>query len=179
MKSEKRKVKSTKRKTRPFRPGFLLARGYGKDGVDFGALRSTFILQFFRSENEFRTAVEKYMVFCNEQRLHDKNGYQTPFKKELDFLNEQALLELKSIRQGDSDRKTFLFAVSVLSFFIFVSNLKSEIKSPQTRMKSRKKKKHPLMSNPRGFGLQRVFHAFRTDGFELSEIKPCSNALGH
>ena len=50
----------------------------------------------YRSENEFRTAVEKYMVFYNEQRPHAKNGYKTPFKKELDFLNKQALLELKS-----------------------------------------------------------------------------------
>ena len=50
----------------------------------------------YLSENEFRTAIEKYMVFCNEQRPHAKNGYKTPFKKELDFLNEQALLELKS-----------------------------------------------------------------------------------
>lgn len=51
----------------------------------------------YRSENEFRTAVDTYMVFYNEQRPHAKNGYKTPFKKELDFLNKQALLELKSI----------------------------------------------------------------------------------
>lgn len=50
----------------------------------------------YRSENEFRTAVEKYMIFYNEQRPHAKNGYKTPFKKELDFFNKQALLELKS-----------------------------------------------------------------------------------
>ena len=50
----------------------------------------------YRSENEFRTAVDTYMVFYNEQRPHAKNGYKTPFKKELDFLNKQALLELKS-----------------------------------------------------------------------------------
>lgn len=50
----------------------------------------------YRSENEFRTAVDRYMVFYNEQRPHAKNGYKTPFKKELDFLNKQALLELKS-----------------------------------------------------------------------------------
>lgn len=50
----------------------------------------------YRSENEFRTAVEKYMIFYNERRPHAKNGYKTPFKKELDFLNKQALLELKS-----------------------------------------------------------------------------------
>lgn len=50
----------------------------------------------YRSENEFRTAVGRYMVFYNEQRPHAKNGYKTPFKKELDFLNKQALLELHS-----------------------------------------------------------------------------------
>ena len=50
----------------------------------------------YRSENEFRTAVDTYMVFYNEQRPHAKNGYKTPFKKELYFLNKQALLELKS-----------------------------------------------------------------------------------
>ena len=50
----------------------------------------------YRSENEFRTAVDRYMVFYNEQRPHAKNGYKTPFKKELNFRNKQALLELKS-----------------------------------------------------------------------------------
>ena len=47
----------------------------------------------YRSENEFRTAVDKYMIFYNEQRPHAKNGYKTPLKKELDYLNKQALLE--------------------------------------------------------------------------------------
>lgn len=50
----------------------------------------------YRSENEFKKAVDKYMVFYNEQRPHAKNGYKTPLKKELDFLNKQVLLELKS-----------------------------------------------------------------------------------
>lgn len=49
----------------------------------------------YRSENEFRTAVDKYMTFYNEQRPHVKNGYKTPLKKEADFLSNQALLELK------------------------------------------------------------------------------------
>ncbi len=44
----------------------------------------------YRSEGEFRTAVDKYMTFYNEQRPHAKNGYRTPFKKELDFYNKQA-----------------------------------------------------------------------------------------
>lgn len=50
----------------------------------------------YRSENEFRTAVDKYMIFYNEQRPHAKNGYKTPSKKESDFFNKQALLDLKS-----------------------------------------------------------------------------------
>ena len=50
----------------------------------------------YRSENEFRTAVDTYMIFYNEQRPHAKNGYRTPFKKEVDYFNKQALLELKS-----------------------------------------------------------------------------------
>lgn len=50
----------------------------------------------YRSENEFRTAVDTYVVFYNEQRPHAKNGYKTPFKKELDFLNKQALLAANS-----------------------------------------------------------------------------------
>lgn len=46
----------------------------------------------YRSESEFRTAVDKYMIFYNEQRPHAKNGYKTPMKKELDYYNRQALL---------------------------------------------------------------------------------------
>lgn len=44
----------------------------------------------YRSENEFRTAVDKYIIFYNEQRPHWKNGYKTPLKKEVDFLSKQA-----------------------------------------------------------------------------------------
>ena len=47
----------------------------------------------YRSEYEFRTAVEKYMTFYNEQRPHSKNGYKTPLKKELDYFNKQAFSE--------------------------------------------------------------------------------------
>ena len=47
----------------------------------------------YRSENEFRTAVNKYMIFYNEQRSHAKHGYKTLLKKELDYFNKQALLE--------------------------------------------------------------------------------------
>lgn len=45
-------------------------------------------------ENEFRTAVDKYMIFYNEQRTHEKNGYKTPPKKELDYYNKQAILSI-------------------------------------------------------------------------------------
>ena len=50
----------------------------------------------YRSENEFRTAVENYMIYYNEKRPHAKNAYKTPLKKDLEYYNEQALLEQKS-----------------------------------------------------------------------------------
>lgn len=51
----------------------------------------------YRSESEFRTAVDKYMTFYNELRLHAKNAYRTPFKKELDFIIDKLLFEQKQI----------------------------------------------------------------------------------
>ena len=36
----------------------------------------------YRSEAEFRAAVDAYMVFYNERRPHAKNGYKTPTKQE-------------------------------------------------------------------------------------------------
>ena len=53
--------------------------------------------------------------------------------------------------------KTFWFRYPFWTFLISLSNLKFRIKSPQTRMKSGKMKKHPLVSKPRGFRLQRMF----------------------
>lgn len=50
----------------------------------------------YRSEREFRTAVDQYMVFYNEQRPHAKNGHKTPLKKELDYFNRQAMLDAKA-----------------------------------------------------------------------------------
>lgn len=44
----------------------------------------------YRSENEFKAAVDKYILFYNEQRPHAKNAYKTPAKKEADFFNTQA-----------------------------------------------------------------------------------------
>ena len=46
----------------------------------------------YRSENEFKTAVDNYMTYYNERRPHAKNAYKTPLKKELEYYNEQALL---------------------------------------------------------------------------------------
>lgn len=40
----------------------------------------------YRSENEFRTAVDKYMAFYNDERPHATNQYKTPSQKEHDFL---------------------------------------------------------------------------------------------
>lgn len=39
----------------------------------------------YRSENEFKAAVDIYIEFYNEKRPHKKNGYKTPAEKELDF----------------------------------------------------------------------------------------------
>ncbi|MBQ6570450.1 MAG: IS3 family transposase [Clostridia bacterium] len=47
----------------------------------------------YRSEKEFRTAVDKYVVFYNEQRPHAKNKYKTPLRKELDFWDKQAAFD--------------------------------------------------------------------------------------
>ena len=60
-----------------------------------------------------------------------------------------------------------------------MSKLKSRIKRLKTRMKSKEMKKHPLLSKPSGFRLQRMFQyekdgfAFLIDGFEPS--KPFSS----
>ena len=45
----------------------------------------------YRSEQEFRTAVEQYIAFYNEYRPHAKNKYKTPLKKEEEFHSAQAL----------------------------------------------------------------------------------------
>lgn len=43
----------------------------------------------YRSEAEFRAAVDAYMVFYNERRPHAKNGYRTPMKLESIYFCEQ------------------------------------------------------------------------------------------
>ena len=42
----------------------------------------------YRSEREFRTAVDNYMIFYNEQRPHFYNGYKTPNVKEQEYFNK-------------------------------------------------------------------------------------------
>ena len=42
----------------------------------------------YRSENEFRAAVDKYMTFYNEERPHATNQYKTPVQKEADFFSD-------------------------------------------------------------------------------------------
>lgn len=42
----------------------------------------------YRSENEFRAAVDKYMIFYNEQRPHDTNQNKTPARKEKKFYRD-------------------------------------------------------------------------------------------
>lgn len=44
----------------------------------------------YRSEKEFKAAIDKYMVFYNTERPHAKNKYKSPDQKEADFFNKQA-----------------------------------------------------------------------------------------
>lgn len=46
----------------------------------------------YRSEYEFRTSVDNYIVFYNERRPHAKNGYKTPLKKEQDYYSNMEIL---------------------------------------------------------------------------------------
>ena len=46
----------------------------------------------YRSEREFRTAVDQYMVFYNEQRPHAKNKYKTPAGKEAEYVSNDTAL---------------------------------------------------------------------------------------
>lgn len=50
----------------------------------------------YRSEAEFRAAVDKYMVFYNERRPHTKNGYKTPMKLESIYYGEENKPEIVS-----------------------------------------------------------------------------------
>ena len=43
----------------------------------------------YRSEYEFRTAIESYMDFYNKRRPHRKNKYKSPHQKEIEFYRKQ------------------------------------------------------------------------------------------
>ena len=45
----------------------------------------------YRSEKEFKAAVDTYIKFYNENRPHKQNGYKTPAEKELEFFNNQEI----------------------------------------------------------------------------------------
>ena len=45
----------------------------------------------YRSEKEFRTAVDSYIRFYNEERPHAKNKYKTPEKKEQEYWEMQRI----------------------------------------------------------------------------------------
>ena len=46
----------------------------------------------YRSEKEFKAAVDTYMEFYNEKRPHKWNAYKTPAEKEREYLSKQAAL---------------------------------------------------------------------------------------
>lgn len=43
----------------------------------------------YRSEYEFRTAIEVYIDFYNKRRPHRKNKYKSPYQKEIEFYRKQ------------------------------------------------------------------------------------------
>ena len=45
----------------------------------------------YRSEYDFRSAVDKYMVFYNSKRPHKKLQYKTPEQKEQEFSLKNAV----------------------------------------------------------------------------------------
>lgn len=49
----------------------------------------------YRSEYEFRTAIDTYIDFYNNQRPHKKNKHRTPYQKEVDYYNNSQ--EVKSM----------------------------------------------------------------------------------
>lgn len=50
----------------------------------------------YRSEAEFRAAVDKYMVFYNERRPHTQNGYKTPSKTESLYYRDETTSDMES-----------------------------------------------------------------------------------
>lgn len=72
----------------------------------------------YRSESEFRTAVDRYMIFYNEQRPHIKNGYKTPLKNWIITIPKRHQRQ-NEIRHGSSYFKVSFFPFAILHFFDF------------------------------------------------------------
>ena len=64
----------------------------------------------YRSESDFRSAVDKYMIFYNTKRPHKKLQYKTPEQKE-----EEYALKLKDF--WDTCRQTKGFKKGLLLIF--------------------------------------------------------------
>lgn len=47
----------------------------------------------YRSDGDFRAAVDRYMTFYNEVRPHVKNAYKTPLAKEQEYYSSQGIVE--------------------------------------------------------------------------------------
>ncbi len=47
----------------------------------------------YRSDGDFRAAVDRYMTFYNEVRPHVKNAYKTPLVKEQEYYSKQGIFE--------------------------------------------------------------------------------------
>lgn len=47
----------------------------------------------YRSEGDFRSAVDRYMTFYNEMRPHVKNAYKTPLAKEQEYYSKQRIFK--------------------------------------------------------------------------------------
>lgn len=44
----------------------------------------------YRSEADFRRAIDRYIIFYNTKRLHKKLQYKTPQQKEEEYISKQA-----------------------------------------------------------------------------------------
>ena len=85
----------------------------------------------YRSENEFRTAVDRYMVFYDEQRPHAGTDTRRRSRRNWIFSTSKPLLRQNLFRHGGSDRKTFFFPISILCFFEFRVQLESQNQNPE------------------------------------------------
>lgn len=47
----------------------------------------------YRSDGDFRSAVDRYMIFYNEVRPHVKNAYKTPLAKEQEYYSKHGIFE--------------------------------------------------------------------------------------